>query len=476
MPQGEEFTARFSVTDANGLPVPAFSHPIVFEDSKGIEGLPASVRFPNGAYTMEIPGLKAVGPDVAMVHARVEGTGHPQRDPAVVSNPAWIQDDPTHRLFWGDIHVHTRYSNCSGWRCLDPQWCYEYARDISFLDFAAAADHLRGIASDKTRWPRLQELAASFNDPGRFVAFLAFESSHAQGYGGDNNVYYLDDDAPYFWVDREDMRGISPEVHLRELWAQLDKNGKPFFTVPHHTGRAGKFRAWDEDYYDPQREPLFEIYSSWGSSEMRWTRLPISGGNNDAPSYFTDALRAGTRFGVIASSDDHATLPGSSHHFRVDPFSVPTLTGFAQKGLAALRAPQLTRPTLFEALTRRQTYATTHSRTLLEVTLNSVPTGSELPADQELRKRRHIHVQCTLDNANRATVFLVRNGEPLASQSFRDCAAEIIDVEFDDTDDLNDVVLRGAPFHPGAFAVYYVRIEDNKGGHQWSSPIWVDLA
>ena len=267
---GEEFSARFSVIGPDGLPLDSFPFPLVFEESLGVEGLPESFQFPKGAYAAEVDGLRAIGPEVALIRARLEETGKLAGDPVVVSNPAWVEEAPPYRLFWGDIHVHTRYSNCSGWRCLHPEWCYEYARDISLLDFAAPADHLRGIAAEAERWPTLQKLAASYNQPGRFVTFLAFESSHAQGYGGDNNVYYLGDDAPHFWVDREDMRGISPAVHLRELWAQLDRNGKEYMTIPHHTGRARK--------YGPGRKTTTTLSASPSSRSTPVGVLQRSGG------------------------------------------------------------------------------------------------------------------------------------------------------------------------------------------------------
>jgi hypothetical protein len=41
---------------------------------------------------------------------------------------------------------------------------------------------------------------------------------------------------------------------------------------------------------------------------------------------------------------------------------------------------------------------------------------------------------------------------------------------------LERVAIRGAPFHPEPFAVYYVRIEGAAGETQWSSPVWIDLA
>ncbi|NLF40678.1 hypothetical protein GX586_14635 [bacterium] len=474
---GEQFPLRISVTGWDGLPCGDVTNTLVFEECQGVDGLPRTFSLAPGEAGARIDGLRAARPGVAIVRARVAGTGHKDGDPRIVSNPAWVFDTPPYRLFWGDLHVHTSFSNCSGWRCLDPEWCYRYAREVSCLDFVAPADHLRGIAADAKRWPRLQHLARQYNDPGRFVSFLAFESSHAQGCGGDNNVYYLDDDAPYFWLERDDMHGIAPAVPLQELWKQLDANGRPYFTVPHHTGRAGKFRSWDENCYSPAREPLFEIYSSWGSSEMRWSRYPMSGGNNDAPSYFTDALKAGTRFGVIASSDDHATLPGSVHQFRIEPFRVPTMQGHAHKGLAAIRAPELARAALFNAMRQRNTYATTHARSLVDLRIGDAGMGGEIAADASLRRRRTIRVQCTIADANTCRVVLMRNGEELAVQSLRgpQVASAINEVVFDDDVPLERVALKDAPFHPAPFAVYHARIEDQNGGAAWTSPVWIDL-
>jgi hypothetical protein len=472
--EGEPFAARVSITGSDALPVDASDITLHFEECVGIVGLPASFRAAAGESTGRIEGLTAVGPDTALIRMRVEWASCKA---TISSNPAWVFKNPAYRLFFGDTHVHTEFSNCSGWRCLSPDWCYEYAREISLLDFVAPADHLRGIASEPRRWQQLQASARRHNAPGDFVSFLAFESSHAQGFGGDNNVYFLEDDAPYFWLDREDMRGISPQVRLRELWRFLDESGKTYFTAPHHTGRAAKYRAWDEDCHDPAREPLFEIYSSWGSSEMRHTRLPISGGNNDAPSYFVDALKAGAQFGLIASSDDHATLPGSTHHFRVDAFRAPTLNGHAHKGLAAVRAAGLARSDLFDAMRRRETYATTDARTLVDITIGDATMGMAVPADQRLREQRTVKVRFTLDGAPSARVILMRNGEALDSRSVRgsDLMTAANEVEFVDAEPLERVTVRDAKYHPAPFAVYYARVEDGNGAHQWTSPIWIDL-
>lgn len=476
--EGEQFALKISVTGPDALPVDSFPCSIRFENCRGVAGLPESYRLPPDSYTGQIPGLRCTGSDVVLIRAIVEMPDTSGIDTLVVANPAWVFSDPPYRIFWGDLHVHTEYSNCHRWRCQDPEWCYQYARDVSLLDFVAPADHLRGIASESSRWPRLQKLARQYNVPGEFVSFLAFESSHAPGHGGDNNVYYRDDEAPYFWVEREDMHGIAPEVHLTHLWDQLDDTGKKYFTVPHHTGRSWKYRSWDEDYHDPECEPLFEIYSSWGSSEKRPSRFPMNGGGNEDVSFYVDALRAGARFGVIASSDDHATLPGGVHHHRTQPFRPPpTDSGYAHKGLAAIRSPLLERKHLFDCMRARDTYGTTDALSLLDVYVNDAGMGEEIPCTSELRRKRRIEVRYTPHDAASCRVVLMRNGEELMEERLQgeELVERVNTVLFEDDEPLEEAAIRGAKYHPEPFVVYYVRVRASNGAQQWSSPVWIDL-
>ncbi len=470
---GEKFTLKIRVTGPDALPVESFPFTFLFEDCEGVEGLPSEFRMPGTGWSADIQGLTATGPELARIRARIPDSGKTcEGDPVLISNPAWVFEEPDCRIYWGDIHIHTNYSNCHAWECLDPEWAYLYARDVSLLDFAAPADHIRGIASDSARWPRLQQLSAQFNSPGEFVSMLAYESSHAQGFGGDNNVYFLDDDAPYFWLDRDDMRGAAPKVTLEQLWEQMDDSGKEYFTVPHHTGRGGKYRTWTEDSYNPDKEPLFEIYSSWGSSEFRWNRYPMHGGNNDDVSYFSDALKAGTRFGLIASSDDHATLPGSVHRHRGETFESRMLGGFHHKGLAAVFMPELSRKALFNSLKTRNCYASTHDRSLLDIRLAGARMGEEINADGALKKSRSIECRFTVDRNTVSKAELFRNAKLIDSRKMSGSGIEKI--TFTDDSDLDSKLVRNAKFHPEPFAVYYLRVTSTNGSCVWSSPVWID--
>ena len=63
----------------------------------------------------------------------------------------------------------------------------------------------------------------------------------------------------------------------------------------------------------------------------------------------------------IAASDDHRSQPGKPHW-----------------GLAAVRAPELTRAAIFDGLHARRTYGTTGQRILLDFRVNDAPMGSEI--------------------------------------------------------------------------------------------------
>ena len=113
------------------------------------------------------------------------------------------------RLYWGDIHFHSNFSNdvqtvASG---LDrPEDCYRYARDISHLDVAVLADHYepvlntwtpmrrRGIGLSAEMW----EQSKAVTDGMKRARAGSSRSSamNIERCGGDTNVYFRDRSAP----------------------------------------------------------------------------------------------------------------------------------------------------------------------------------------------------------------------------------------------------------------------------------------
>lgn len=473
--EGEEFSLKIAAIGADALPLEDFPYTLSFESP--ISGLPKEFSFsPEDKGIATIDNLIAEKEGVIVIKAKVLDSGMHGGDPYISSNPAWVEKNPAMRLYWGDIHIHTKHSNCWPWSCLPPAFCYEYAKEVSHLDFSSITDHLRGLKLEEGRWDDMKALAKEYYEEGKFIPMLAFESSHAKNFGGDNIVYFKGDSGELFWPDREDMKGIAPEVKLEELWEFLD--GKvPYITIPHHTARVHKNRHFAEDTYSKEREPLFEIFSGWGSSEKRDNIFPLSGGNSDDPAYFVDALKAGCRYGVVGASDDHATLPGGQSRHRGVPFGLKTLTGYHHKGVTAVFAKSLNRENLWDALIKRRTYASTLTRLLALFKIGDAFMGEEIEVSktETLFSKRTIEMDITPYASGKHTITIMRNGEEMDKISVDLDCLKREKITFEDNTPLDKISISNAKFYDGSFTVYYARIEDGNCYTQWISPIWLNL-
>ncbi|TFF89375.1 MAG: hypothetical protein EU549_00895, partial [Promethearchaeota archaeon] len=64
----------------------------------------------------------------------IDGNGNRYRSNPIIVKPIGTAKN---RLYWGDIHGHTTYSDGSGL----PSGSYEFAREVALLDYAALTDH-----------------------------------------------------------------------------------------------------------------------------------------------------------------------------------------------------------------------------------------------------------------------------------------------------------------------------------------------
>ncbi len=276
----------------------------------------------------------------------------------------------------------------------------------------------------RTIWHSTIEAADAANKPGQFTALIGYEWTSMPGGNNLHRVVVFRDGAertkqilPFSAFDSDD-----PE----DLWAFMDRyeaeTGGRVFSIPHNsnlsgglmfpgpedarmTGDYARQRAW--------REPLVEATQVKGDSETHpflspddefadyetWDRSNVSMAvpHRDewfANEYLRSALKLGLaiesetganpyQFGMIGSTDSHTALATADENdywgkfVRAHPapgrWETPIVASntleyiayeweMAASGYAAVWARENTREAIFDAMQRRETYATTGPR------------------------------------------------------------------------------------------------------------------
>ena len=433
---GEPAELRLAAVDLYANPVPTFREEVALQVVTGDVDLPATVRFPAGQPYGTVPFTPRSEGIVRVEAVARAGLLRARGNPMQVHREA-----PSDRMYWGDLHSHTRHSFDgvgSG--------VFDYARRIAGLDFHAVTDHSRSPQGGFTRglgphvWDEHGAAVEVHNAPGAFVTFHAYEASFPAPYGH-HNVFFRG--APGLL--------LAPErVTLPELWRALEAGEA--LTIPHHTG---KFPApLDVAVHDPERRRNFEIYSAHGSSEDYDPSHPLAFEQSDFTNYSTsapdgltaqDAWAAGLRLSTVAASDDHRSHPGQPHW-----------------GLAAVRAPALTRDAIFDALYERRTYATTGARILLDFRVNGAPMGSEAVARAAPRLELTAHGRAPIER-----IEILRHSAADGFRAIHDLRPDALDFAWAGID---------SGFRDEA--IYYVRLQERgqvrgRVVMAWSSPVWV---
>ncbi len=377
-----------------------------------------------------------------------------RREPDV---PAWstplLEDHKGHRLlvpgtpeffargtktFFGDVHVHSDFSKDGRPNNMPLPDKIRYARETVKLDFIGMADHIEHQTEADYQLYTQQVNAA--NAPGRFVTLPCYEwggRGHA-AQSGHRVVMFRDGFGPAF-------RGTATNVTdtPRRLNAELKKLGVPVMAPRHHPLYLNN---WNN--FDPDMEPVTEIFSGAGNSECQESGLaraflgdrPVLPGN-----YVQDGLIRGNLTGFISGGDMHNGKPGDC-------------------GITAVIAPELTRGAIWDAIKARRCYATTGAKILLDFSVNGFPMGTVLRTPGDAWTNQYpILISCgVLGTANIESIEVIENNRVIHTHEM--ISGPMTQVGFQ-----LQRPLERTPY----WRFYYVRVKQRDGHMAWSSPVWL---
>ncbi len=282
----------------------------------------------------------------------------------------------------------------------------------------------------RTVWEGNNAMADEFNDPGRFTAFIGYEWSSLPNGNNLHRVVIFADDAtradtvvPFSSIDSANVEDLWAAMGDYEA-----KTGGRILAIPHNGNLSNGTMFSDRtlsgapigEAYAKLRmrwEPLYEVTQVKGDSETHpklspedefadfetWDKGMLHVRKEDwmlKHEYARSALKLGLelerevgvnpfQFGMIGSTDSHTSLSTSREDNYFGKFSAnepaagrfenyvirsPTDESLSSygieevaSGLAAIWAEENTRESLFDAMKRREVYATTGSRITVRV-------------------------------------------------------------------------------------------------------------
>jgi hypothetical protein len=326
----------------------------------------------------------------------------------------------------------------------------------------------------RSAWHAYTELADRYNEPGRFTALIGYEWTAIGGFNLHRNVIFRGDSSvanrtvPFSQFDSQ-----NPEDLWRHLSVLEQKIGAEFLAIPHN-GNLSNGRMFNVESFDGKPlsqdlaalrarfEKIVEVTQIKGDSEAHpmlspndefadyetWDRSNLDGTEAKKPGmiqseYAREALKTGLKlekklgvnpfkFGMIGSTDSHTAMAAVEEenffgkHSGVEPekhrwehvvIEAPnpefTIFGWQQaaSGYAAVWATENTREAIFDAMKRKETYATTGSRMTVRFfggwDFTEKDTMSRLPADAGYARGVPMGGDLTSAPKGKAPTFLV---------------------------------------------------------------------
>jgi len=361
-------------------------------------------------------------------------------------------------LLWGTLHGEsTRFDAAE-----NIENCLRHFRDEQSLNFFGTSTPDAEEETPQEIWKQVTQAINELDEDDRFGAFVGQQWTGEPKQEGTRIFVHQKYDKPL--LRKKEARSSS----LKKIYRLLPQ--KDYISIPMFTMASISPYIFEE--FDPEVERVAEIYNAWGCSErttQEGNPFPIKGdkkqGAVEAPEgSLLQALKNNRRFGFVAGGLDDRAVFASLYDKNQQQYT---------PGLTAVYCDRLNHNNIFEALYRRQCYATTGERIVVGWTLAGASMGSELDTIKKpgLLINRHIagYVAGT-DTIER--IEIVRNGNVIEVFEPDDVTYEFT---YDDSEELQKIALKD-PQTKALFSFYYLRIIQTNGHMAWTSPIWIDCA
>ena len=306
----------------------------------------------------------------------------------------------------------------------DPDLAFDTAMEI-VASLSQPEPPMESARIVRNAWRAYTALADRYNEPGRFTAIIGYEYTTRGGFNLHRNVLFrgdataADQTVPFSQFDSQ-----NPEDLWRALDAFREATGDEVLAIPHN-GNLSNGRMFSVETYDGKRyprelaelraslEPVYEVTQIKGDGEAHpmlspddefadfetWDKSNLNGTEAKEPGmlqyeYAREALKNGLvmesrlgvnpfKFGMVGSTDSHTSFSTAEEenffgkHSGVEPephrwehvvIEAPdpnfTIMGWQQAaaGYAGVWATENTREAIFDAIKRKETYATTGPR------------------------------------------------------------------------------------------------------------------
>lgn len=226
-----------------------------------------------------------------------------------------------YNIYYGNIHNHTAISDGSG----TPDQAYNYAKNVSKLDFFSIADHSGGLTG--SNWTETKTAADKYNQDGVFASFWGFEwTSSTLGHVAIINSpdYCSTGSVSSFpalvtWVSTRDCLAFFNHP------GRQDSTGQEFS----HFATTASDRFVGMELWN-KNDGFMEYYYNDGYYR-----------NDGNKSYFDEANSRGWKIGAAGAEDNHTANWGNYTNFRT-----------------AVLATAKTRAAIYDALKARRFFST----------------------------------------------------------------------------------------------------------------------